>query len=489
MTRRVLALDFGTSSARALVLDAEANPVPDALARHRVRLSVDDRGAAELSPRTYLDGVIQCLDELRDAGHLDGVTDVVASTQWHSLLAVDDALEPISSLLTWADTRAAAGPTPEVPDPVDWHRRTGTWVHVQYWSRKAPWLLDQLSQGPAQLLGLPEFVYGNLLGESGASASSASGTGLFDWAKNSWDDEAITRMHIPPDLLPPLLPDDWTGGLTPALRSRWPQLADARWHPPLGDGAASNLGSGCIDPSAVAITIGTSAAVRVVQPADAAADVPSALWRYRVDRERVVSGIAFSAGGEIFAWAKDVLQLPLGPDGETIGIGDVPIGCNGVTVLPYLSGTRAPRPVPAGSGIIAGLSLGTDQVEVVAAAIEGMCFEIASGLETLLRLLTGSGHGSAPQVVGGGGGLEQSPFWQRRLAAAIGGRLRMAHVPETAARGAAMLHLGLVDDAHVPQWTEGVTATDEEIEAMDEAHRRFDRLRELHGVAAAGAAS
>jgi gluconokinase len=488
MTRRVLALDFGTSSARALVLDEEANPVPDALARHRVRLTVDDRGAAELSPRVYLDGVIRCLDELRDDGHLDGITDVVASTQWHSLLAVDSSLEPISSLLTWADTRAAGDSLPEIPDPVDWHRRTGTWIHATYWSRKAPWLLRQLSQTPARLLGLPEFVYGTLLGDSGASASSASGTGLFAWAKNTWDDEAVTSVHIPPDLLPALLPDDWTGELTSQWRQRWPQLAGARWHPPLGDGAAANLGSGCIDPSAVAITIGTSAAVRVVQPAAAAADVPPALWRYRVDRERVVSGIAFSAGGEIFAWAKDVLQLPLGPDGETIGIGNVPIGCNGVTVLPYLAGTRAPRAVPAGSGVIAGLSLGTDQVEVVAAAIEGMCFEIASGLETLVGLLTESGHGSTPEVVGGGGGLEQSRFWQRRLAAAIGGRLRMANVPETAARGAAMLHLGLVDDAHVPQWADGVTATEEEIEAMNEAHERFDRLRELHGVAAAGAA-
>ncbi len=295
-------------------------------------------------------------------------------------------------------------------------------------------------------------------------------------------------MGIPRDLLPPLLPDDWNGRLAARWRDRWPQLADARWHPPLGDGAASNLGAGCIDPSAVAITIGTSAAIRVVEPADAAADVPPALWRYRVDRERVVSGIAFSAGGEIFAWAKDVLKLPLGPGGETVGLSDIPIGSNGVTVLPYLAGTRAPRPVPAGSGVIAGLSLGTDQLEVVSAAIEGMCFEIASGLETLVRLLSESGHGSAPHVVGGGGGLEQSSFWQHRLAAAIGGRLRMAHVPETAARGAAMLHLGLVDESHVPQWTEGVTASEKEIEAMNAAHRRYDALRELHGVQAAGAA-
>jgi gluconokinase len=489
VTQRVLALDFGTSSARALVLDSEAAPVPDALARHKVKLTVDDHGAAELDPRAYLDGVVACVDELREGGHLDGITDVVASTQWHSLMALDSSGEPMSGLLTWADTRAAEEPLPDIADPTAWHRRTGTWVHAQYWSLKAPWLLHQLSATPALLVGLPEYVYASLLGDSGASASSASGTGLFDWAKNAWDDEAIDVARIPRDLLPVVLPDDWTGVVESSWSKRWPELAEARWHPPLGDGAASNIGAGCIDPSAVAVTIGTSAAVRVVQPANEAADVPPALWRYRVDKDRVVSGIAFSAGGGMFAWAKDVLDLPTDDKGETVGLRDVPIGCNGVTLLPYLAGTRAPRHVPAGSGVIAGLSLGTDPVELVAAAIEGMCFEISSGLETLVGLLDDSGEGSAPDVVGGGGGLEKSPFWQHRLAAAMGSRLRMAYVPETAARGAGMLSLGLVDESHVPQWTEGVIATDEEIAAMDEARQRYDRLRELHGIPAAGAAS
>jgi gluconokinase len=490
MTRRVLALDFGTSSARALVLDADAAPVPDALARHKVRLTVDDEGAAELDPRAYLDGVLRCLDELRDGGHLDGITDVVASTQWHSLVALDSSHEPLTGLLTWADTRAAAEPMPELPDPAAFHRRTGTWIHAQYWNRKAPWLLRRLGSTPALLAGLPEYVYAALVGETGASISSASGTGLFDWAKSTWDDETVERTQIPRDLLSAILPDDWTGALQQSWHQRWPQLADARWHPPLGDGAASNLGAGCIDASGIAITVGTSAAVRVVQPADEAADVPPALWRYRVDRDRVVSGVAYSAGGGLFAWAKETLQLPEAENGgDAPGLADVPIGCNGLTVLPFLAGSRAPRRVPHGSGVVSGLSLGTSPVEIVAATIESMCFEIASGLEALVGLLDDSGYGNGFDVVGGGGALENSSFWQRRLAAAIGRRLKMAEVPETAARGAAMLSLGLVDESHVPQWTEGVTASDDEITAMQEAHQRYDRLRELHGIAAAGEAS
>ena len=39
--------------------------------------------------------------------------------------------------------------------------------------------------------------------------------------------------------------------------SRWPSLARISWALAIGDGAASNLGSGCTDASRIAINLGT----------------------------------------------------------------------------------------------------------------------------------------------------------------------------------------------------------------------------------------
>ena len=70
---RVLALDLGTSSVRALVFDERGGAVPGVLARRPTDLRVDDAGRAELDPDEVVTAVGECLDELAGKGHLDEV--------------------------------------------------------------------------------------------------------------------------------------------------------------------------------------------------------------------------------------------------------------------------------------------------------------------------------------------------------------------------------------------------------------------------------
>lgn len=93
----------------------------------------------------------------------------------------------------------------------------------------------------------------------------------------------------------------------------------------------------------IAVTIGTSAAARIVLPmagegspqtaaaataegaADAAAatddltfPVPKGLWCYRVDRHRAVLGGALTDGGSVFEWLRSTLALGAGDDRDTV---------------------------------------------------------------------------------------------------------------------------------------------------------------------------
>ena len=78
--------------------------------------------------------------------------------------------------------------------------------------------------------------------------------------------------------------------LAPAWAARWPELAHARWLLPLGDGACANIGTGCVDATQLACTVGTSAAVRIVLPAPPPLPLgpPLGLWCYRIDNKRVL---------------------------------------------------------------------------------------------------------------------------------------------------------------------------------------------------------
>ena len=134
---------------------------------------------------------------------------------------------------------------------------------------KLPWLASHLSPAPARYLGLAEYVTGALLGDESASPSMASGTGLLELATARWDSQALELAGV--DEGGPCRPSPAAGRAGSGRGARrWPALAETTWHPATGDRAASNVGAGCVTPDQVAINIGTSAAIRAVEPADQA---------------------------------------------------------------------------------------------------------------------------------------------------------------------------------------------------------------------------
>ncbi|HZC99895.1 MAG TPA: FGGY family carbohydrate kinase [Actinomycetes bacterium] len=472
---RVLALDLGTSSVRALLFDRHGRAVPDALARRATRLEVADDGRAELDPGAVVAAVCDCLDELSQRGQLRRIGEVAMSCAWHSVIAADVDGRPLTGALTWADTRAAwlVDELRRRTDPSRLQAATGAVPHATYWTVKIPWLARSVRPAPARYLGLAEYVSDALLGEPRASISQASGTGLLDLASLRWHAQALELAGVDETAVPELMPPNWSGGLRDELARRWPALADATWHEPVGDGAASNVGAGCVTPDRIAMNLGTSAAVRAVH--EEPTPLTRALWRYRVDRRRLLTGAAFSGAGNLYAWARKVLALPSDDEVEA-ALAAVPPGAEGVVVMPYHAGSRAPLDLVAGSGVIAGISMATTAVEIVAAMLEAVCFQLADGVEALERSL-GAEPGSL-ELVASGGAVVASRWWQQTLANVLGRPVRVVDEPEASARGAALLALGL--DAE-PQTRHVVEPEPDGVRAEQEARAVYRALAEQLG--------
>ncbi|MFI5929138.1 FGGY family carbohydrate kinase [Micromonospora sp. NPDC051543] len=436
----ILALDLGTSSVRGLVLDGETRPLPGALARRKVKLAIGDDGTGTLSGPDYLASLVECLDELAEAGHLHDVGMVATSAQWHSVLPLDRDGTPLGPVVTWLDTRPApVGDTSGPADPDGFHQRTGCWWHRSYWPVRLPWLRDLSGTPISRFVGLPEYVLGELLQTAPMSISQASGTGLLDLVTLRWDEEALTLAGARPRDLPPLGELDWHGRLRPDRARRWPQLAEARWAPPVGDGGASNVGSGCADPSRAAVTVGTSAAVRLMQRIPAGEPLPrlpERLWRYRVDHDHVVTGAAYSSGGNLFAWANREMRLPPGDELDA-ALALVPVG-GGRPADPRFGGDRAPGLAPAGTGELRGLSFSTTAVDILAGLMQGLCGLVAEDLAVLESTVD-----KPVGVVLGGGAVAASVWWRQAFAATLAPRpVSHQRNPEIGATGAALVALG-----------------------------------------------
>ena len=476
---RVLALDLGTSSVRALLCDGSAEPIGSAIARRPVQARQDSTGAAEVDADAYLAALVACLDELQSADALTGIRLVATSSQWHSVLALEPDGRPASPVLTWLDTRAGVGDR-RPDDPEAYHRRTGAFVHPLYWSAKVPFLRTNFSLDQATLpgsrdlrfAGLTEYLRQRLLGDDAISLSMASGTGMLDTVTGRWDPEALAIGGVTERQLPEV--DDRAGRPTAEFARRWPGLAGADWMPALGDGASSTLGAGAFDGPTAGVTVGTSAAARVVselplasasgssvdtQPAP---DLHPGLWRYRVDHRRILTGSAVSGGGVLHEWLRSFLgevREPSLPPG---------IASAGVAVTPLHAGSRPPEVVPGGSGVVSGLGLTTSPEQLVAATYEGVALELLRSVELL-----DTAFGQRLPVVLGGGAVAASPWWRRAIAAAFDRPVRYQPHPEVGARGAAALALGI----HVPPPEEDVPVEPRATAAMREARVRFDRAR------------
>ncbi|MGC5033369.1 FGGY family carbohydrate kinase [Micromonospora sp. DT229] len=441
----ILGLDLGTSSVRGLVLDGDLQPVPGALARRKMELTVDDDGTGTLDARGYLACLLECLDELSEQGWLHEIEVVAVSAQWHSVLPLGIDGHPLGPVLTWMDTRAESPADLTGPADADaYHQRTGTWWHRCYWSVRLPWLRAHCGSPVAGFTGLVEYALSQLLDEAPMSVSQASGTGLLDLRTLDWDPEACALAGVTGDTLPELAPAYWRGRLRPAYARRWPGLARAQWAPPTGDGAASNVGSGCIDHTRAAVTVGTSSAVRLLQrmPAHAPlAPLPPKLWRYRVDHDHVVTGAAYSAGGNLFAWADRELRLPQGPALEAALSRLGPEGRRPVSVA--FGGDRPPGGRRAGAGELGGLSFHTTAVQLLAGLMYGVCDQVVDDLAALESTV------SAPvEVVLGGGAMAASPWWRAAFAEVLAPRqVWFGRHPEIGATGAALVACGRIADA------------------------------------------
>jgi gluconokinase len=449
MNSVVVALDVGSSSARAALFDVRGEPLAERF--HQVpyepRITAD--GGVEHDPGALLDAVAACLDGVHASTAGMEVLGIGVTTFWHGLLGFEAGGRPVTPISMWADTRAAgeADVLRGALDEAAIHARTGCHLHASYWPARLRWIARDRPDVAARVArwgSFGEHLETELFGEAGTSIAMASGTGVFDQHACTWDAEALAVAGLTTAELFPLVDrDEPRRGLRAAWARRWPRFRTAPWFPAVGDGVASNVGSDCTDRSRMALNVGTSAALRIVTPDPGPA--VRGLWRYRVDRRLSITGGATSEGGNLYAWCRDVLQLP---DDDRIerALAGADADGHGLTVLPFVAGERAPGWRSGRKAAIAGLTLDTTALDIVQAAMEAVALRLA-----LVYALLAPAAAPDHALVASGGSLGRSRAWRRMIADAFGRPLHWLPESEATSRGAALLALhalGVADGLH-----------------------------------------
>jgi gluconokinase len=360
-------------------------------------------------------------------------------------LALDADGRALTPLITYADTRNAADAETlrrELGEH-EIHQRTGCLLRTSYWPARLAWFRrtqPDVWRRAARWVTIGEYLELQLFGECRASYSVASWSGLLDRQELGWDVRLLAHLGLAAGQLSPLADVDAPlQGLRGrddqghAFADRWPALRELPWYPAIGDGAAANIGSGAIGHERMALTVGTTGALRVVQPA--VVEVPAGLWCYRVDRRRALLGGATSEGGNVYAWLSQTLNLGA-PAALEQALAALPPDGHGLTVLPFLAGERSPGWAGDVRATIHGLGVNTTPAEIVRASLEAVAYRFA-----LIEQAMCGRPDCSHRLIASGGALLSSPAWMQIIADALGRTVVASEEREATSRGVALLAL------------------------------------------------
>ena len=446
MADLILVLDQGTTSTRAVVLQAP-DLVPIAMTQRELRQHFPAPGLVEHAPDDLWQDSLAVLREAVAAtgAKLSDIAGIGITNQRETVLVWERRTgEPIHRAIVWQDRRTAdacaalreAGHGPMIAE------RTGLVIDPYFSATKLAWLLDNVPEarvraerGELAFGTVDTFLVWHLTGGRvhATDATNASRTMLFDIRRCTWDEELLALFRIPAALLPQVR--DCAGGFGMTR----PDIigSPVRILGVAGDQQAAAIGQACFQPGMVKATYGTGAFILMNtgdQPVASHRQLLTTIaWQFRRQRSYALEGAIFVAGAAV-QWLRDSLGvLQEAADAGRLAATAEPE--QPVYFVPAFTGLGAPYWDSAARGALFGLTRGTGPAELARAALESVAYQTCDLIEAMRQDL----NTSTETVLRVDGGMAVSDWTMQFLADMLGAPVDRSTFAETTAVGAGYL--------------------------------------------------
>lgn len=445
MKTYAIAVDIGTSSTKA-VLFTETGTV---VTQHSIEypLYTPTISAAEQDPEEIWKAVTTAVNLLMETSKIEPsrLLFLSFSAAMHSLIAVGQNGQLLTRSITWADNRSAKWATQlkQTQQGHTLYHRTGTPIHAMSPLVKLIWLRNeqpQIFEQTAKFISIKEYIFYRLFQDYLVDYSIASATGLMNLKELTWDQEALEIAGITEQHLSRLVP---TTHIVEKISQTSAQEMGISANTPIvmgaSDGVLSNLSVGAISPGSVAVTVGTSGAVRTVveQPWT---DQKERLFCYALTENLWVIGGAVNNGGIVFQWLRnqfgDAQQVEQNSyELFTQLAQNIAPGSGGLIFHPYLAGERAPIWDANATGSFVGLTLRHTKAHLIRAVLEGIVFNLNLVLQALQDSI------GKPSSIHLTGGLAKSHLFRQIVADVFAQEITVPTSYESSCLGALILGL------------------------------------------------
>jgi len=387
----ILALDQGTTSSRALVIDASGKVI--SVAQKAFTQIFPQPGWVEHCPREIWSSQSGVATEALASASLTerDIAAIGITNQRETTILWDrETGEPVHNAIVWQDRRTAGfcDALRDRGDAALIQAKTGLLPDAYFSGSKLNWLLENVP-GARQRAEQGKLAFGTVDSwliwklTQGAShitdATNASRTMLFNIHTLKWDEELLRLFDIPPSVLPEVVASSGRCAITKGLLYGIPIAGIA------GDQQAALFGQMCNAPGMAKCTFGTGAFMLLntgTKPVSSQSKLLTTIaWKIGERTEYALEGSMLMAGA-VVQWLRDELQM-IRTSAEIEELAASVSTSNGIVLVPAFAGLGAPHWDQYARGAIVGMTRGTTRAHIARAALEGIALQVADVLEAM----------------------------------------------------------------------------------------------------------
>lgn len=491
MARFILALDQGTTSSRALLIDPAGRIV--ASVQNEFHQSFPKPGWVEHDPVEIWESQLAAARGAIAAAkvHAAEIAAIGVTNQRETTVVWERATgNPIHPAIVWQSRQSsgicerlrADGLEEEV------RARTGLLIDSYFSGTKIRFILDAVD-GAQERAEAGELCFGTIdswllfkltKGRVFATEpSNASRTLIYNIHEGAFDDTLLAALDIPRAMLPDVMDSSGVFG-----------QADAEWFGaeiPIagmaGDQQSALFGQRCLSPGRAKNTYGTGCFLLMntgnEAPRSQAGLITTVAWGRGGELEYALEGSIFVAGAAV-QWLRDGLGFVTRAS-ETQALARSVPDSDGVVVVPAFVGLGAPYWDESARGAIFGMTRGTTSAHITRATLESIAFQTRDVMDAM-----GEDSGIEASVLRVDGGACENDFLMEFQADILGIAVERPRVLEVTAMGAAMLaglgvgfwkDLGELESAGENRIFEPSMSVDERERRYHDWKRAVDRAR------------
>lgn len=387
----ILVIDVGTSSMRGILFTHKGQLLTEK--QNLYNVTYMENSSVEQNPSDWENALYKIMKEVSEEAaenewRIDAIT---ITSQRSSVIPVDRSLRPLCNAIMWQDKR-----TNEICEKLNAQNEKvfslcGSRVNPVFSASKMTWIREnrpEIYEKTYKFMVIPDYLIYLMTGNLCTDYTYGSRSLLMNIHTHQLDPELLEIFRVEREKLCDLVEP---GSICGVLTREVAEMTGCPEGIPVitagGDQQCGAIGQGVVKKGALSVTAGTGGFLIV-----ATNEVPENLEQDVICNFSSVKGQYVLESSVLtccstFDWFRREFYEQCSYNEINEFIASTPVGSNGCLCVPYFQGRSTPDWNNLAKGIFANVTLATTKKDMLRSLLEGICFEIGNGIETMRKYL------------------------------------------------------------------------------------------------------